>query len=165
MLMLLQQGAMPTTTQRALVQTTAVLKTLLQVLGKIDLRVVEWGISFPATAEAAKPSVSLLTTGTIAATVSASAEADISKFGAAAQLAADYLTLSTTGTGYNASAEGTITASAALDPLIQLSPTGLFVKRIPLEQEAIIYKGDIGRIRVLSAVDYAVGCWMFLKPA
>lgn len=160
---LVQASVMPTTAARAVVQTGTAIKTLLQIKGLVPLAVIEWGISFPAFAAAAPPKVELLTSGTVFATVTALAEADISKFGAAADLAADVMTLGTAATGFAASAEGTITATAALDGPAQLPPTGYFSKIFSLGQEPIIYKGDSGRIRVTSAVDYAVYCWMKLK--
>lgn len=165
MILLLANGVMPTTAKFALAQTGTAIKTLLQVKGLVPLKVIEWGISFPATAAAAPPAVELLTTGTVFATVTALAEADVSKFGAAADLAADILTFGTAATGFTSTAEGTITATKQLDGPAQLPPTGYFSKQFALDQEPIIYKGDAGRIRITSAVDYAVYCWMKLKPA
>lgn len=165
MILLLANGVMPTTAKFALAQTGTAIKTMLQIKGLVPLKVIEWGISFPASAAAAPPTVELLTTGTVFATVTTLAEADVSKFGAAADLAADILTFGTTATGFTASGEGTIVASKMLDAPAQIPPTAYFSKQFPLDQEPIIYKGDAGRIRVTSAVDYAVYCWMKVKPA
>ena len=165
MRLLVVNGVMPTTAAFALAQTGTAIKTMLQIKGLVPLKVVEWGISFPASAAAAPPKVELLTTGTVFATVTTLAEADVSKFGAAADLAADILTFGTAATGFTSTAEGTITATKPLDGLAQIPPTAYFSKWFPLGQEPIIYKGDAGRIRVTSAVDYAVSCWMRLEVA
>src|SRR3990167_3673331 len=99
MILLVANGVMPTTAKFALAQTGTAIKTLLQVKGLVPLKIIEWGISFPASAAAAPPAVELLTTGTVFATVTALAEADVTKIGAAADLAADILTFGTAATG------------------------------------------------------------------
>ena len=153
------------TTKFALAQTGTALKTMLQIKGLVPLKVIEWGISFPASAAAVPPMVELITTGTVFATVTTLAEADVTKFGAAADLAADILTFGTTATGFTATGEGSVTVTKLLDGAAQIPPTAYFSKQFPLDQEPVIYKGDAGRIRVHSGTDYAISCWMKVKPA
>ena len=68
------------------------------------------GISFNATTVAVPIVVELIETGTVFATVTAHVEAGVSKVDDSTALAATLMTLSTTGTGYTASAEGSIVA-------------------------------------------------------
>ena len=94
---------------------------MLQVRPLVPLRIVEWGISFNAAALATPIVVELVETGTIFATVVALVEADIQKVNDPGALAATMMTLSTTGTGYTASAEGTIVATRNLDATMFIS--------------------------------------------
>jgi len=82
-LYLIANGPMPTTAAQAVVTTGTAIKTMLQIkLGTQNKGcVVEWGISFDGAAEAARIKCELLETGTVFATVTASAAADITKFG------------------------------------------------------------------------------------
>lgn len=80
MLYLITNGAMPTTAAFAGVATGTSIKTLLQVKPFNLARVVEWGISFDGFAAALPGKVELIETD-VAATVTASVDADITKFG------------------------------------------------------------------------------------
>ena len=79
-LYLIANGPMPTTAAQAVVATGAVIKTMLQVKPFNIARIVEWGISFSGFAAAAPIQVELLETD-VAATVTASLDADITKLG------------------------------------------------------------------------------------
>lgn len=150
-LYLIANGPMPTTAAFASVATGTAIKTLLQVKPFNLARVVEWGISFDGFAAALPGKVELIETD-VAATVTASVDADITKLGpnvvdvAAASVAG--LTLGTAATGYTASAEGTITAVRALDAPLFLPPTAPYVKQYPLGREPVIQLAKFGRVRV-----------------
>lgn len=160
-LYLVANGAMPTTAAFVPVTTGTAIKTLLQVKPLALARVVEWGISFDGFAAAQPIKVELIETD-VAATVTASVEADISKLDDPdSALAADVMTLSSSGTGYTASAEGSITAIRVGD--IQLiAPTNQYVKQFPLGREFRIRKNKFGRIRVTAAAAVNAYAYMIL---
>ena len=148
---LVPAGPMQTTAAFAARATGTTILTLLQIKPFNLCKIVEWGISFDGFAAALPGKVELIETD-VAATVTASADVDITKQGpcvadvAAASVAG--LTLGTAATGYNASAEGTITAVRNLDAPIFLPPTSPFVKQFPLGREPVIQIAKFGRIRV-----------------
>jgi hypothetical protein len=155
---------MPTTAAQAVVSTGTAIKTLLQIKPFNIARIVEWGISFDGFAAAAPIKVELLETD-VAATVTASVDADIAKLGpgvsdqAAASVAG--LTLGTSATGYTSSAEGSITAVRMLDVQL-IAPTSQYVKQFPLGREPVIQIAKIGRIRVTAAAAVNAYCYMVL---
>lgn len=155
---------MPTTAAQAVVSTGTAIKTLLQVKPINIARIVEWGISFDGFAAAAPIKVELLETD-VAATVTASVDADVTKLGpgvadqAVASIAG--LTLGTAATGYTASAEGTITAIRMLDVQL-IAPTSQYVKQFPLGREPVIQIAKFGRIRVTAAAAVNAYCYMIL---
>lgn len=161
-LYLITNGPAPTTAAQAVVTTGTAIKTLLQVKPLLVARIVEWGISFDGFAAAAPIKVELLEAD-VAATVTASVEGDITKFDDAANAtAADVMTLSTSATGYTASAEGTITAVRPFD--IQLiAPTSQYVKQFPLGREPKILKNKFGRIRVTAGAAVNAYAYMILE--
>src|SRR4051812_49881428 len=114
-LYLIENGPMQTTAAFTAVSTGTAIKTMLQVKpgATTILKVIEWGISFDGSAAATPGKVELIETD-VAATVTASVDADITKYGpAVADIAAASvagLTLGVAATGYTATAEGTITA-------------------------------------------------------
>lgn len=152
-------GPMPTTAAQLKVTTGNVIKTMLQIApaANSSILVVEWGISLDAFVAAAPGTVELIETD-VAATVTALAAADITKFGDAND-DASLITLGTSASGYTASAEGSITAvrvgDAILDP-----PTGLYVKQFPQGQEFKIRAGKFGRIRVTFAAAINALCYI-----
>ena len=161
-LYLIANGPMPTTAAQAPVTTGTAIKTLLQIKPFNLCRIVEWGISFDGFAAAAPIKCELLETGTVFATVTASADVDIAKLnvvGDQAVASVAGLTLGTAATGYTASAEGTITAVRMLDVQL-IAPTNQYVKQFPLGREPIISIGAAGRIRVTAAA--AVNAYAYL---
>jgi hypothetical protein len=152
---------MPTTAAFVAVTTGTVIKTMLQVRPLALLRVVEWGISFNAAALATPIVVELIETGTVFATVTASVEADVTKLTDLSAVAATYMTLSTTGTGYTATAEGTITAVRNLDgPQFISGLSQPFIKQFPLGLEPVLNIGNAGRIRVTAPAALNAYAWM-----
>ena len=103
-------GASATTAPTAKVSTTTSTKTLIQLLQpSYQLSVVEWGISFDGTSAATPIECELIHTTTVAATVTAYAANDVSLY--TDPLAnTPGLTLSTSGSGFSASAEGSVVA-------------------------------------------------------
>lgn len=165
MLYLIANGPMPTTAAQAVVTTGTAIKTLLQIKPFNLCKIVEWGISFDGFAAAAPIKCELLETGTVFATVTASADADIAKLNAVADQAAASvagLTLGTAATGYTASAEGTIVAARMLD--VQLvAPANQYVKQFPLGREPVIQIANAGRIRVTAAAAVNAYCYLVLE--
>src|SRR6185437_15337007 len=98
-------GPMPTTAAQAPVTTGTAIKTLLQIKpsATIIARIVEWGISFDGSAAGAGIKCELVETD-VAATVTASAAADIVKLDSDALSGGDPTTnlivVGTTSTGY-----------------------------------------------------------------
>lgn len=164
MLYLVPNGPMQTTAAFAQVASGAVIKTLLQLKPFNLAKIIEWGISFDGSAAATPGKVELIETD-VAATVTASADADITKYGAVGDTAAASvagLTLSTTGTGYTASAEGTITAVRNLDGPVFLPPTAPWCKQFPLGREPVIQVAKFGRIRVTFGTTVNCYCYMIV---
>ena len=160
-------GPMPTTASQVAVTTGNTIKTLLQIKpsATIIARVVEWGISFDGAVAAAGIECELIETD-VAATVTASVAADITKFGAAAMEGGDPTTnliqVGTSATGYTSSAEGTITAVRVFD--VQLvQPTNQYIKQFPLGREPMISINKFGRIRVKAAAAVNAICYMTIE--
>lgn len=154
-LYIIHNGPNPTTASFVPVTTGTAIKTLLQV--KLGLsanrgKVVEWGISFDGSAAAQPIICSLLTTGTVAATVTAHVAAGINNldpFGTTPTTGNPF-TFSTTTTGYTASAEGSITATRLLD-VQHVAPTNQYVKQWPLGREPWFSQLNYLRVRVKAA--------------
>jgi hypothetical protein len=163
-LYLIGNGPMPTTAAFATVTTGTAIKTMLQLKPFNTGKIVEWGISFDGSAAATPGKVELLSTGTVFATVTASADADIFKYdgadGAAASVAG--LTLGTSATGYTSTSEGSITATKLYD-LQLLPPTGPYVKQFPLGREPKLVIGDSYRIRVTFGTAINAYCYMVVE--
>lgn len=115
-------------------------KTILQIKpGATKIRVVEWGYIFTAL-PTSPVTVELIETGIIFATVTQGSVSNYSDTTGSTSLA----TLGTTATGFNASAEGTITATRLL---AQTYDTATYFKQqFPLGREPEI--GSAGCLRV-----------------
>jgi hypothetical protein len=168
MIFLIGNGPMPTTAAFAAVTTGTVIKTMLQVKPGANTyaKILEWGISFDASAAATPGKVELIETD-VAATVTASAKADIFPLDGEALAISDVTTalisVGTTATGYTASAEGTITVVRELDGPQFDPPTSGFSKQFPLGFEPIIQPAKFARIRVTFAAAVNCYCWMKLQ--
>jgi hypothetical protein len=163
---LIPNGPMQTTAAFAPVTTGTAIKTMLQVKSgpTTSLQIIEWGISFDGSAAATPGRVELIETGTVAATVTATAAADITKLGPDAVSQGDPTTaliaVGTTSTGYSASAEGTITTVRNLAPPQFIAPTTQYQFQFPLGREPLIQSGNLARIRVTFAA--AVNCYCYM---
>lgn len=146
-------GAAPTAAAQVAVTTGTAIKTLLQMKGVtgMQFKIVEWGISFDGAAAATPIKCELLETGTIFATVTAAAAADIVKYGDPnAPTSTVFFEVGTTATGYTASGEGTIVASRMFDVQF-IAPTNQYVKQFPLGREPVVNAVSALRVRVTAA--------------
>lgn len=154
-------GPMPTTAAQAVVTTGTAIKTLLQLKPFNQCKIVAWGISFDGSAAATPIKCELLETGTVFATVTASADADCIKLNGADQAVASIagLTLGTTATGYTGSAEGTITTVRMFDAQL-VAPTNQYIYQFPLGQEPVLVIGNSCRVRVTAGAAVNAYCWI-----
>lgn len=160
-------GPMPTTAAPSSVATGASIKTLLQLKPAVQMRIVEWGISFDGSAAATPGKVELIETD-VAATVTAFAAADVMPLndynGTAnsAGTSGSPLNLGTTHSGYTSSGEGTTTASRILD-LQLIAPTNQYVKQFPLGQQPELTPGKFTRIRVTFGTTINAYCYIVFE--
>lgn len=154
-------GPMQTTAAPASIATGATIKTLMQVVPAStgDMTIIQWGISFDGVTAANPPvKCELITTGTVAATVTAYVANDITRWNRVNDIAST-VQLGTALSGYTASAEGTITASRNLD-LQLVSPTSGYVSQFPPGREPVVAASAICRIRVTASATVNAYCWM-----
>lgn len=151
-------GAMPGAAALVPITTGTTIKTLLQILPVGPLRVIEWGISFDGSAAATPIRCELVHTAQVAATVTAHAATAVQPYNDP-NLPAANVTLSTTGTGFTASAEGTVTTTRYGD--IQLiAPTNQYVKQWPLGEEFQVPAAGILRVRVTATAAVNAYCYI-----
>lgn len=159
-------GAAPTTAAIVPVTTGTAIKTMLQIkLGtQTKGEIVEWGISFDGTAAATPIRCELIETGSVFATVTASAAADIVKLGDpnAIDPTTSAFIVGTSATGYTATAEGTITASRLFDYQL-VSPTNQYVKQFPLGNEPKVNVSTSLRIRVTAGTAVNCICYVTIR--
>lgn len=158
---LIANGPMQTTSAFAKVTTGTSIKTLLQLKPFNLCEIVEWGISFDGFAAALPIQVELIDTGTIFGTVTASADADVSKFDSNEQAVASVagLTLATSGTGYTCTSEGSIVAVRNFDVQL-IAPTNQYVKQFPLGERPRCIIGNAVRVRVTAGT--AVNAYTYI---
>jgi hypothetical protein len=171
-LYLIPNGASPTTAAQVVSDTGTAIKTLLQVkIGAnytIRGKVVEWGISFGGSAAATPVKVELLTTGTVAATVTAHAAAGIINLDPLASAPTDGhpFSFSSNTTGWMATGasggEGSISTTRMLD-VQNIAPTSQFIKQWPLGREPMFAPTNYLRIRVTSGVNYTCYCYVVVE--
>lgn len=167
-LYLIANGPMQTTAAFAAVATGTAIKTMLQVKpGATTIaRIREWGISFDGSAAATPGKIELIETD-VAATVTASVAADITKLDSDALNNGDPTTaliaVGTTSTGYTASGEGTITAVRNLDAPQFIAPITQYQKQFPLGALPVIQAGKFARVRVTFGTSVNAYCYMILE--
>lgn len=166
-LYLLQNGAAGTTAAPVVVTTGTAIKTLLQFKpsATVVAKIVEWGISFDGSAAATPGKIELMESD-VAATVTAHAAADITKYDSDALAGGDPTTnliqVGTTSTGYTSTGEGTTTVARMFD-LQLLPPTGPYVKQFPLGREPVLQVGKFARIRVTFGAAINAYCYMIVS--
>lgn len=151
-------GAMPTTAAFVPVTTGTAIKTLLQIKAPAaaPITVWKWGISFDGTGTT-PVKCELIETGTIAATVTAHAASGIVDM--TGRGLTSNVQLSTTGTGYTATAEGTITATRPADNQ-QILPGNYFQNEWSLGREFVVPAGNILRVRVTIGTAVNAQCFV-----
>jgi hypothetical protein len=160
-------GPSPTTAAQVAVTTGTAIKTLLQVKASATkpFIIVEWGISFDGSAAATPIKVELLETD-VAATVTASAAADINKIDSEALNGGDpttnLLLVGTTSTGYTSTGEGSITSVREFDVQF-IAPTNQYVKQFPLGREPVVQISKFGRVRVTAGAAVNAYCYMTVQ--
>lgn len=165
---LISNGAMQTTAAPTAVTTGTSIKTLLQFKpsATIAAKIIEWGISFDGSSAATPGKVELIETD-VAATVTASVAADITKLDGDALAGGDPTTnliqVGTTATGYTSSGEGSITAVRNLDAPQFIAPTTQYQKQFPLGREPVVQVGKFARIRVTFGSAVNAYCYLILE--
>lgn len=166
-LFLIQNSAAGLTAAPVPVTTGTAIKTLLQFKpsATIVARIIEWGISFDGSAAATPGKVELMESD-VAATVTALAAADITKFGSDALNGGDPTTnliqVGTAATGFTSTSEGTTTVARLFDVQL-IAPTNQYVKQFPLGREPVIQVGKFARIRVTFAAAINAYCYMIVE--
>lgn len=156
-------GPMVTTAAYAPVTTGTAIKTMLQVKAPADQPIVvwKWGLDFDGTGTV-PVKCELIETGTVAATVTAA----VSTLGTTQTIypygpmqIASRVQLTTTGTGYTATAEGTITQTryAAINSVL---PGNGDRNEWSLGREFFVPAGNIIRIRVTTATAFNCACFL-----
>lgn len=167
-LYLIPSGVAGLTAAPVVQATGAVIKTLLQFKpsATIIAKIAEWGISFDGFVAAAPGKVELMESD-VAATVTALAAADITKYDADAIAGGDPTTnliqVGTTSTGFNASGEGTTTAARLLDGPLLLPPTGPYFKQFPLGARPVIQVNKFARVRATFAATVNAYAYMIVE--
>jgi hypothetical protein len=166
-LYLIQNGVAGLTAAPVVVTTSNVIKTMLQFKpsATVVAKIIEWGISFDGTSAATPGKVELMESD-VAATVTALAAADITKYDSDALMGGDPTTnliqVGTAATGHSASAEGTTTVARMFD-LQLIAPTNQYVKQFPLGREPVLQVGKFARIRVTFGTAINAYCYMIVQ--
>lgn len=164
-------GPAPTTASQVAVTTGTNIKTMLQIKlgGSTNMvgKIVEWGISFDGSAAATPIECELLSTGTVAATITEFVAADVINLcdPNAAAVTDDFpLAFTAAGdeSGYTASAEGTITATKIYDCQL-VAPTNQYVKQFPLGREPCWKAADFLRVRVKASAAVNAICYVVFE--
>lgn len=159
-------GPFPTTAEQLAVTTGTSIKTMLQVKGiaALTMKVKAWGVSMDGAAAAAGVQWSLIETGTVFATVTASVAADILAWDSAAlaTTSTTYFSVGTAATGYTSTAEGTITATRVFDSQF-VQPTGQYAWEFSLGNEPVVSAVSALRIRVKAASAVNAICWALIE--
>lgn len=158
---------MQTTAAPAAVATGTSIKTLMQVKSIIPFEITEWGVSYDGSAAATPGTAELIETGTVFATVTAFAEADINKTDAAAILYGNtstlVFTIGTSASGYTSTGEGSIVAVRNLAGPQLIAPTNQFIQQFPLGERPFCQAGNSIRIRVKFGTTVNALCYMVIS--
>lgn len=163
---LIYNGPMQTNAAPAKVSLTGgVLKTLMQIAPLVSCKLVEWGISFDGYAAAMPGTVEIIETDISATLTTAYVSNDFTKVTHPQDttVISTLFTLSTSGSGYTASAEGTVISLRNLDAPQLIAPTTEFIKQVPLGGEAILQAGKYSRIRAGFAGTVSALCYMIVE--
>lgn len=152
-------GASPTSAALAPITTGTAIKTLQQIAtpSTKSITIVEWGISFDGSAAATPIKVELIDVN-VAATVTAYTTGGIIALGRPSD-EGSAMTLSTTGSGFTSSGEGTVTGGRLLDYQL-VAPTNQYIKQWPLGREPVVTVSRFLRIRVTAAAAVNAVCYV-----
>lgn len=138
------------------VATGTTIKTMLQLKPTTNIAITEWGYSFDAV-PTSKIAVELITTGAVAATVTAYAAGDVGKYDDSTG-GASAISLGTAASGYTSTAEGTITASRLLAYRSEWGQA--FAQQFPLDREPAVAANDVLRLRVTTAITINMSAYL-----
>ena len=161
-------GPMPTTAALVKVTTGTAIKTMLQIVPAVNIRIVEWGVSMDGSAAATPVELELIDTGSVAATVTAYATTDVYPYTNPSDPAntsgstGSPLNLGTALSGYTATVEGTVTATRLGDYQL-IAPTNQYIKQWPLTREFGLAAGKVGRIRVTAGAAINMLCYVMFE--
>jgi hypothetical protein len=167
---LIANGHIQTTAAFVKVTTGNTIKTMMQLqAGTANVfRVIEWGCSFDASAAATPGQIELIETS-VAATVTAYAAADITKYNADALLGGDptsssnMITVGTGASGFTSTSEGSVTTLRNLAGPQLISPTNQDIIQLPLGREALVQNGSFMRIRVTFGTAVNMYCYVVIE--
>ena len=164
-LYLVANGPMPTTAPLTKVTTDAAKYTQLQIVPAVPTKIVAWGVSLDGSALASGFPCDLIETGTVAATVTAYATADVMPFddpNAPANTSGTSgtpLNLGTALSGYTSSAEGSATVGRLFDAGL-VDPVAGYMREFSLGVRPGIKVGNVCRLRIKG--DGTVKCYAWL---
>lgn len=144
----------------AAVTTGTSIKTMLQLKPSVNSAIIGWGYSFDAI-PTALVTTELVTTGAVAATVTAFQSGDLIRYDDSGTGASTVTIGSTTASGYTATAEGTITTTRPLATRKELAPS--YECLFPLDREPMVAAGEILRVRATTATAIGMTCWVILE--
>lgn len=160
----LNQASATTTAPVGLTTGTAT-KTHIQLLHPTaGMNVIAWGVSMNQSAAATGVVCELCTTTTVAATVTAYVANDIALFSTPGSNTPG-LTLSTTGSGFNSSSEGSVVAPVRNGDVGYIQPTNDYFYQFPLGQEFYVAATNVLRVRITSGVSYTALAWVIFGLA
>lgn len=141
-------GASPTTAAQVVVATGTAIKTLLQIAtpATTNLTIIEWGISFDASAAATPVKCELLQTDVAATSGSSLTPTVWGDPNAPASLCVG----GTGATNYSPTVEGTTTVARMFDVQL-IAPTNQYFKQFPLGREPEVPISKFLRVRVTAA--------------
>jgi hypothetical protein len=162
-------GPQQTTSAFAKVTTGTAIKTMLQGKFTVPVRIVEWGCSLDGSAAATPGQVELIETGTVFATVTAYATADITRYDGEALLFGDptsssvLINVGTSASGYTSTSEGSITAVRNLAGPQLIAPTNQFIQQFPLGYRPLVQAGNALRIRMTFGTAVNAYCYCIIE--
>lgn len=155
-------GPMPTAAAQQKVTTGTAIKTMLQVAtpSTRQLQLIAWGFTLDGVPGSAGQ-VELIQAD-VAATVTAHVASGVQSLDPNAP--ASLMTLSTTGTGYTASAEGTVTATRTFDvnlvpPTAGATDINYYYQWMP-DERPIIAVSKFLRVRATFGAAVNLSCWI-----
>lgn len=164
---LIQNSAAGLTAAPVKVTTGTAIKTMLQIKpgATIGCHIVEWGCSFDGSAAATPGNIELMESD-VAATVTALAAADITKYDAAALMGGDpttaLISVGTTSTGFTSTSEGT-TAVARMFDWQLIAGTNQYIKQFPLGNRPFIQPAKFCRVRMTFAAAVNASCYVIVE--